>query len=223
MDRGPGTSPVIRSAAFSFAAACFVVGISAAGQQATVFGFDQDKVGAPPPGFVFAAMRQPTPGSWEVRRVGTSGYLAHETDAAAQGYAFAVYGGPDWRDVSISVRLRLAGGRRAGGLVWHYVDNRHYYAAVLDLAEGDLSLYRVAGGNRVFLEFEDDLELDVEAWHTMKVTHTAKSTRVSLGGIRVFEDAHRGQDRPDAGKVGLMAAGDASVWFDDLRIDSPRN
>jgi hypothetical protein len=46
---------------------------------------------------------------------------------------------------------------------------------------------------------------------------------VSLGGIRVFEDSHRGQDRPGAGRVGLIAAGDAEVWFDDLRVDSPRN
>jgi hypothetical protein len=214
---------VNRSAAFSFAAACFIVGAGAAGQQATVLGFDQDKVGAPPPGFVFAAMRQPAPGSWEVRRTGTTAYLAHETDPAAHGYAFAVHDGPSWRDVTVSVRLRLPGGRRTGGLVWHYADSQHYYAAVLDLEKGELSLYRVAGGNRIRMEFEDDLELDVEAWHTMKVTHTAKSTRVSLGGIRVFEDAHRGQDRPDAGRVGLIAAGDASVWFDDLRIDSPRN
>lgn len=188
-----------------------------------MFGFDQDKAGSPPPGFVFAAMRQPAPGSWVVRREGASGYLAHETDADAHGYAFAVYDGPAWRDVTVSVRLRLSGGRRAGGLVWHYVDHQHYYAAVLDLAQSELSLYRVAGGNRIRMEFEDDLELDVDAWHTMKVTHTPKSTRVSLGGIRVFEDAHRGQDRPDAGKVGVIAAGDALVWFDDLRIDSPRN
>jgi hypothetical protein len=214
---------VTRSAAFSFAAACFVVGMGASDQQAAIFGFDNDKTGAPPAGFVFAAMRQPAPGSWEVRRTGTSGYLVHETDAGAHGYAFAVHDGPDWRDLSVSVRLRLTGGRRAGGLVWHYLDNQHYYAAVLDLAQGELSLYRVAGGNRIRMEFEDDLELDPEAWHTMKVNHTAKSTRVSLGGIRVFEDAHRGQDRPDAGKVGLIAAGDASVWFDDLRIDPPRN
>jgi hypothetical protein len=212
---------VTRSAAFSFAAACLAVA-AAAGQPAAVFGFDQDKVGAPPAAFVFDAMRQPSPGSWVVRRNGTAGYLAHESDAAANGFAMAIHDGPTWRDVTITVRLRLSGGRRTGGLVWHYVDNQHYYAAVLDLAQGDLSLYRMAGGNRVFLEFEDDLELDPEAWHTMKVTHTGKSTRVSLGGIRVFEDAHR-QDRPESGRVGLIAAGDALVWFDDLRIDSPRN
>ena len=33
----------------------------------------------------------------------------------------------------------LAGGRRAGGIVWHYVDNQHYYASVLDLSRGEIS------------------------------------------------------------------------------------
>ena len=215
---------MLRTAALSFGAECIAVGaLASAGQPDTVVDFDHDKVGAPPAGFVFAAMRQPTPGTWLVRKTGPATYLEHETDGSAQGYALAVYDGPTWRDLTVSVRLRLSGGRRAGGLVWHFVDSQHYYAAVLDLAQGELSLYRMAGGNRIRMEFEDDLELDPDAWHTMKVTHTAKSTRVSLGGIRVFEDAHRGQDRPDAGKVGVIAAGDALAGFDDLRVDVPRN
>ena len=214
---------MIRSAAFSLAAAWLLVGLAVDGQEAAVFGFDHDKAGSPPPGFLFAAMRQPAPGSWIVRRNGSTAYLAHETDQGAQGYALAIYDGPSWRDVSVSVRVRLSGGRRAGGLVWHYVDSQHYYAAILDLTQREVALYRVGGGNRVLMESEDDLELDPDAWHTMKVAHTGKSTRVSLGGIRVFEDSHRGQDRPGTGRVGLIAAGDAHVWFDDLRVELPRN
>jgi hypothetical protein len=204
-------------------AAWLIVGAATQAQQATVWGFDHDKAGTPPAGFTFAAMRQPGPGAWLVRRAGAQSFLAHDPDTASQGYAFAVLDNSPHGDIVISVRLRLAGGSRAGGLIWHYVDNRHYYASVLDVSRGEIALYRVASGNRSRIEFEDDLELDAEAWHTMKVSHTGRSTRVSLGGIRVFEDTRRDKEGTGAGRVGLIAAGDADVWYDDLRIDVPRN
>lgn len=213
----------MKPTAFSFAAAWLVVGITTQAQNATVLGFDQEKAGTPPAGFTFAAMRQPAPGAWLVRRAGANGYLAHDPDTGSQGYALAVLDHSPQGEVTVSVRLRLAGGRRAGGIVWHYVDSQHYYASVLDLSRGEISLYRVASGNRSRMEFEDDLELDPDAWHTMKVSHTGRSTRVSLGGIRVFEDARRDKDGTGVGRVGLIAAGDADVWYDDLRIDVPRN
>jgi hypothetical protein len=213
----------MKPTALSLAAAWLVVGVMTRAQSATVFGFDQEKPGTPPAGFTFAAMRQPAPGAWLIRRTGTNGYLVHDPDIASQGYALAVLDSSPQSDVTISVRLRLAGGRRAGGIIWHYVDNQHYYASILDLSRGEISVYRVAAGNRSRMEFEDDLELDPEAWHTMKVSHTGRSTRVSLGGIRVFEDARRDKEGTGAGRVGLIAAGDADVWYDDVRIDHPRN
>ena len=219
----PETRRVMKSTALSLAAAWLVVGVTTPTQNATVFGFDQDKAGAPPAGFTFAAMRQPAPGAWLIRRTGTNGYLAHDPDAGSQGFALAVLDSSPQGDVTVSVRLRLAGGRRAGGIVWHYVDNRHYFASILDLSRGEVSLYRVAAGSRARMEFRDDLELDPEAWHTMKVSHTGRSTRVSLGGIRVFEDSRRDKEGIGVGRIGLIAAGDADVWYDDLRIDQPRN
>lgn len=217
------TFRVTKSTGFSLAAAWLVVGVATHAQNTTTFGFDQEKAGTPPLGFTFAAMRQPAPGAWLVRREGTNGYLAHDPDTASQGYALAVLDNSPAGSVTLSVRLRLAGGRRAGGIVWHYTDNQHYYASVLDLSRGEISVYRVASGNRTRMEFEDDLELDPDAWHTMKVAHTGHSTRVSLGGIRVFEDTRRDKEGTSGGRVGLIAAGDADVWYDDLRIDLPRN
>jgi hypothetical protein len=110
-------------------------------------------------------------------------------------------------------------------LVWHYVDSQNYYASILDLVRGELSVYRVTGGNMNRTDFEDDLELDTEAWHTMKVAHTGRSTRVSIDGVPVFEDDRRGgRDRMlTEGRVGLIAAGNAEVWYDDLRVDPARN
>ena len=192
-------------------------------QRAPANSFDDDKSGSPPAGFTFSPWRQPTPGTWIIRRDGNNGYLWHDVDPAATGYSIALAPNAPLRDVGITARLRLAGGARAGGVVWRYQNEQNYYAAILDLSRGRLHLFRVAGGNRVFLEDEEDLELDVEAWHTVRVDHRDDHMRVSLGGIRVFEESDRRGGRSAApGRAGVVAHGNAEVWFDDLRIEEAR-
>jgi hypothetical protein len=199
------------------------IGLTPHAQRAPATTFDDDKPGAPPAGFTFAPWRQPQAGTWAIRRQATNGYLWHAADAAAHGYSIALAPQPPRRDLDISARLRLAGGSRAGGLVWRYQDERNYYGATLDLVHGQLHLFRVTSGNRVFLELEDDLQLDVDAWHTLRVVHDDHEVRVSLGGIRVFEESdRRGGRTAAAGRAGVLAHGDADVWFDDLRIDDER-
>jgi hypothetical protein len=194
-------------------------------QRAPATTFDDDKPGSMPAGFTLAPWRQPNAGTWAIRRQAANGYLWHGADVTATGgYAIALAPRAPLRDVEIAARLRLAAGSRAGGLVWRYQNEQNYYGAILDLVQGQLHLFRVAGGNRVFLELEDDLELDVDAWHTLRVVHDDDEVRVSLGGIRVFEESDRRGGRSAApGRAGVVAHGDAEVWFDDLRIDEDRN
>jgi len=182
--------------------------------------FDTDAVGRLPEGFSLAAMRQPSAGAWLVQREGTNGWLVHRAQpGASDGYAMALAPGEALHDVQVSVRLRLAGGSRAGGVLWRYRDPRNYYMAVLDLAQGELELYRVNNGHRVTLDRRDDLELDVNAWHRLKVVHVGRHAAVSLGGIRVFDERDRHDAAPDAWAAGLVATGGSDVWFDDLRIE----
>ena len=181
--------------------------------------FDADRAG-PPDGLTFAAMRQPTPGTWTIRREGANGVLVHAAESAAAGYALAIAPDGPFLNISASVRLRLAGGARAGGLVWQYQDENNHYAAVLDLSRQELSMYRVVAGNRTRLELEDDLELDPEAWHTMKVVHDDDEITVSLGGIKVFEEHGRSTRLAAPKRCGLIAAGNAEVWFDDWRVEA---
>jgi hypothetical protein len=203
-----------------------VVSLSAAApvQRGQTFTFDADRAGAAPSGFTLAAMRQEAPGAWLVRREGSNGLLAHLADPDAGGFALALAPGVAQPDVVASVRLRLSGGAMAGGLVWRYTDAANFYATLLDLSGRELVLFRVSGGNRVFLESKDDLELDPAAWHTLKIVHDDDDIRVSLGGIRVFEDRdRRGDRRAAAVRTGVIAAGKAEVLFDDLRVEPPRN
>jgi pyruvate,water dikinase len=166
-------------------------------------------------------MRQPSAGAWTVNRIASNGYLAHHGEAAhAGGFSLAVAPEETPERLLISARLRLSGGTRAGGLVWGYRDATHYYAVLLDLSRAEVVLYRVIDGNRVRVEAQDDLELDANAWHTLKVVSQDDRVVVSLGGIRVFEEEGKQFRRPLGLRAGLISAGDAEAWFDDLRIEA---
>ena len=184
--------------------------------------FDDERPGSAPGGFVFVAMRQAAPGTWLVRKTGANGFLVHEAGPARdgpEGYAIGLAPGDRMRDVLVSVRVRLAGGSLVGGLVWRYQDEHNHYQILLDLGRRELAMYRVVAGNRIRIEREDDLELDPDAWHTLKIVHEQSEIRVSLGGIRVFEE----NDRTfGAGRAGVVAGGSSDVWFDDVRIEPER-
>ena len=183
--------------------------------------FDADSVGAAPPGFSFAAARQPSAGQWLVRADGANHYLAHPADpATSQGFSLALLDGEVPEDVQVSARVKLTGGERVGGIVWRYQDPENFYAVSLDLTRQEIAVYRVVRGNRIRLEDEDDLELDLDAWHAIRVEHEGRRIRVALGGIGVI----RTQDRTPtaAGRAGVWSGGGSTSWFDDLRTDTPQ-
>jgi hypothetical protein len=186
--------------------------------------FDQDAPDGPPTGFTLSAMRQDTPGTWRVRHESAGrGALVHTAGTPQPGYAMALAPHDPLSDVIVSVRLRLSAGGRAGGVVWRYQDPNNYYAAVLDLARSTLFMYLIRNGNRITVEAEDDLELDPDAWHTLRIVHERSSVYAALGGIRVFEERGGRLDRTlGAGRIGVLAAGDSDVAFDDLRVEPGR-
>ena len=201
-----------------FLAFSLLVQVAAAAQDAVVRTFDEDKIGAPPPGFAVAAGREAAPDSWRVQREAVGRVLLHEgRPSPVDAFAVAVYSAAHYEDVEVTVRLKATAGGRAAGLVWRYQDPLNHYAVYLDLARQQLALYRVSSGNRIRLESEDDLELDREAWHTLRVRQDEGEIRVYLGGIRVLTERDR-QPRI-SGAVGVASAGDTSVMFDDLRIE----
>jgi hypothetical protein len=190
--------------------------------QVIVRTFDEDPVGGTPPGLTFAIARQQTPGRWLVRAEGPNHYLTHLADpAAAGGFSLAVLDTSHPAQMRASVRLKLSEGERVGGLVWRYQDAENFYLAALDLRVQELALYRVVRGNRIRLDDEDELELDVSAWHSVRVVQDDDDIRVSLGGIGVI----RARDRTFAeeGRAGVWSGGGATAWFDDLRVEPEEN
>jgi hypothetical protein len=180
--------------------------------------FEDDKIGAPPAGFAMAAGRDAASDGWTVKREGTARVLAHEgRQSPADSFAVAVFSGIQYQDVQVSVRLKTIGGGRTAGLVWKYQDPLNHYSAQLDLAKQELAIYRVVNGNRIRLEREDGLELDPDAWHSLKIFQERGEIRVYLGGIRVFSERDR-LPRSRA-SVGIWTGGDSTVMFDDFRIE----
>jgi len=185
--------------------------------QAVLRSFDQDAVGAAPGGFTFAAARLANGGRWLVRADAAERYMVHFSDpAAGDGFALAVLDAAPPPELRLSARIKLAEGARAGGLVWRYQNPENFYAVSLDLAMLEISLYRVARGNRIRLEREDDLELDPNAWHSLRVEHEDGRIRVALGGIGVIRARER--EIADSGRAGVWSAGAATTWFDDVQV-----
>ena len=202
------------------ASAIMVAVVSVAAQAPTLFTFDQVPAGTLPAGFTTAAFRQPASGQWAVNRVGSGAALHHAAVPDGTGWSLALAPDPAPAAFRVTARMRLSGGSRAGGLVWHYQDARNFMAALLDLEDGDLELFRVSDGNRIRLEDRDGLELDPLAWHTLRVIVGEGRTTVSIGGIRVLDwDERRSGGR--MGRVGLLAHGRAETAFDDLRVEPP--
>ncbi len=198
-------------------------GIVLAAQTNSTIGFDADPAGSPPERFTFEAMRQEAPGSWLVRRDAANGLLVHSPQTSQTGYAMAIAPEAPVADLTLSVRMRLSGGERAGGLVWRYQDPSNFYAAVLDLSRGTLFLSMARNGNLITLESEDDLELDPEAWHMLRVMQSGDTVYVWLGGIRVFDERDERLARTfGIGRLGLIVTGSSTVSFDDLRLAPPR-
>jgi hypothetical protein len=180
--------------------------------------FDQDAIGAAPAGFTFAAARLSTAGRWLVRNDGPNRYLVHLAEAqTGDGFSLALLDAMPPSDLRLSARVKLAEGARVGGLVWRYQGPDSFYAVSLDLSAQEMALYRVTRGNRIRLEFEDDLELDRDAWHVLRVEHADGRIRVALGGIGIMRARSR-DDTGGEGRAGLWSAGNATTWFDDLNI-----
>lgn len=185
--------------------------------------FEGETVGRAPSGFVFRVARESAPAHWVLQREGTNSFLAHLGEPSMRGgFSLAILETPlPARATFVSARTRRAGQDGSLGVAWRVQDADNYYLAKLDLARQDIGLYRVVRGNRVRIEGEDDLELDPNAWHTLKIVQEETDIRVYIGGIRVL----RARDRTFAasGAAGLWATGDAIAHFDDVRIGTEKD
>jgi hypothetical protein len=222
MSIGSTISTLISIRPVRHVAAILIVFVSlvGAGWSEVVRTFEEDRVGAPPAGFVFSGTARARPDRWLVRREHDNNVLAHLGDPdRTRGTAIAILEGPGPANLTVAASVKLAAGDGPGGFVWRYQDPQNYYMVSLDLADRgvqELGLYRVVRGNRIRIGREEDLQLRQQDWHVLKVVHAKETIKVYLSGIKVFEV--RDRTFRDAGAVGVWSAADAVMYFDNLSV-----
>lgn len=175
--------------------------------------FDHVPAGTTPPNFEMVGSPQRPDGRWVVVQDGRNRVLA-QLEEQTGAHRLLVERTATFADVAVSVRYRGLSGDRAAGVVWRYGEGGDHYLARLNLAQQRASLYKVVRGTRSRIAGLDHLELDREAWHTVKVEHRGDLIRMWINGIPVAET--RDRTVLAAGRIGVWTSSNSTAWFDDL-------
>lgn len=119
-------------------------------------------------------------------------------------------------DFAASVNFKTISGieDRAGGIVFRYRDDDHYYIIRANATEDNLILFRYTGGMRKEIASRA-LPVTHNEWHSLKVICAGSRIIAYFDGEKQFE-ARDGNYRE--GSIGLWTKADSVTYFDDLKI-----
>lgn len=168
---------------------------------------------------------QDTPATWAVVADESAPTKPHafgvtESRNSKKTYNLALFEGTSHGDVDLQVMVKAVSGQlnQGGGPIWRVKDEGHYYIARWDPVEDNAYLYVVQSGQRTALG-KVDLELDHDAWHTLRVV--AEGPRIELfiddKPVLTVQDA----SLTEPGMIGLWTKSDAATLFDDLSVAEP--
>ncbi|HET7909904.1 MAG TPA: hypothetical protein VFL19_04280 [Nitrospira sp.] len=122
----------------------------------------------------------------------------------------------EYPDVSVRLRYPAEGGVGQGGIVIGFTDERHFYAAIVDVAANKLEVVRVLGEEVTVLGEAPITPKPVE-WHSLRMN---RDTIISKDVIEVFFDGRLTLSVQDQtlglGEVGLVVRGQSPLHFDSL-------
>jgi hypothetical protein len=122
----------------------------------------------------------------------------------------------EYPDVTVRLRFPEEGGVGQGGIVIGLTDERHFYAAIIDLAAKKLEVVRVLG-DQVTVLGETAVTPNPVDWHSLRMN---RDTIISKDVIEVFFDGKlllSVQDQAlGLGQVGLIVRGKSPLDFDSL-------
>ncbi len=178
---------------------------------AASWSFDQEAAGKPPAGSeVFA-------GEWVVRA---------ETDAPSKPNALCQTGRGEfpaialsptvYGDVTITVRFKPLSGRedQAAGIIVRVQDKDNYYILRANALEGNVNLYKYAGGRRSGIK-DGGAKVASGQWQELRLKASGDRLRGFLGGQLVVEATDATYK---AGRVGLWTKADSVTCFDDVVV-----
>lgn len=122
----------------------------------------------------------------------------------------------EYPDVTVRLRYPAEGGVGEGGIVIGLKDQRHFYAAIVDLAAKRLEIVRVLG-DQVTVLGETAITPKPVDWHSLRMN---RDTIISKDVIEVFFDGRLMLSVQDQtlglGQVGLIVRGQSPLHFDSL-------
>jgi hypothetical protein len=199
-------------------------GITWAEQAATKSDFEEAQVGSVPPGFSPGLTGKGAPPAWKVvddptAPAGPQVVAETSGDRINDRFPLLVLDGFDARDVRVSVAFKPVSGRidQAAGIVVRLKDANNYYITRANALEGNVRLYKVAGGKRSQFAGKD-IDVPSSKWQTLSLEVQGDRLEVRFNGKVLFEA--RDQTFKDAGKVGLWTKADSVTYFDDLRAEA---
>jgi len=188
--------------------------------------FDEDPVDKPPAGIrLTEAGGTGTPATWAVVAEPTApsqpnAFGVTESKNTKATYNIAIVEGTSHGDVDLQVSIKSRTGllNQGGGVIWRFKDVDHYYIARWDPSEKNAYIYIVQGGVRTALA-KLDIDLDVEAWHTLRVV--AEGPRIELFIDDEPKLTAENAELKEPGMIGLWTKSDAASLFDDLSVAAP--
>jgi hypothetical protein len=122
----------------------------------------------------------------------------------------------EYPDVTVRLRFPDEGGAGQGGIIIGLKDERHFYAAFVDLAAKKLEVVRVIGDQFTVLG-ETAITPKPVDWHSLRMN---RDTIISKDVIEVFFDGRLMLSVQDQtlglGQVGLVVRGKSPLHFDSL-------
>jgi hypothetical protein len=122
----------------------------------------------------------------------------------------------EYPDVTVRLRFPAEGGVGRVGIVIGLKDEKHFYAAVVDLVAKKLEVIRVLG-EQVTVLGEAAITPKPVDWHSLRIN---RDTIISKDVIEVFFDGRLIQSVQDQtlgrGQIGLLVWGQSPLHFDSL-------
>ncbi len=183
--------------------------------------FDDDPPGSLPPEFQVGTLFDGrVAGEWRIIQIESAnsgkralGQLMGK--GAEHAYKVMLIQGTTAADLDFRASFLPVSGKAdmGGGLIWRALDDRNYYLTRANPLEQNIRMYRVVKGVRHLLE-NFNQTIDVNRWHTLRVTHQGCRVNIFYDDKQVFNLCDK---TFHDGKIGLWTKSDAVTYFDDLQ------
>lgn len=196
--------------------------LSAASALAGAEDFDKS-TGAPPKGWT-SAVTGSGAAKWTVEKDDTAPSKPNVLKQSGKAdYPLILNDGSAVKDGYVEVKGKALSGDedQAIGVIWRAKDKDNYYVCRANALEGNIVLYKTAGGKRASLDivgreggYGVKAAVEPKQWHTLRVEFSGDTFTVKWNGKELFQV--KDSTFADAGKVGLWTKADSVVVFDDF-------